>query len=82
MLRSRAMKIFAIFETVCCAALVTIAIVAVVLTHATWLVAAAAVLGTASVCWGFLYLVYFGKLFRRRRQMRWLLERIPAGNLS
>jgi hypothetical protein len=40
------------------------------------------VLGTAFVWWAFLYLLYFGKLFRRQRQMRWLLERVNAGGLT
>lgn len=82
MLRDRKMKVGVVFEIVCCAGLVIIAVVAVVMGQAPLWIASAVVLGTVCVCWVFLYLLYFGKLFRRRWQMQWLLDRMHAGNPS
>ncbi|ADW71155.1 hypothetical protein [Granulicella tundricola] len=76
MMRRKAMKVFAVFETICCSALVLLAVAVVVGCHAPIWIAVLLVLATASVCWGFLYLTYFGKLFRRKRQMKWLLDRV------
>ena len=73
MLRSLLMKIFGAFEVVCCSGLVMTAAVAVVMSQSPLWLAAAVVAGTASVCWAFLYLLYFGKLSRQKRQIRWLL---------
>lgn len=82
MLGDRKMKAGVVFEIVCCAGLVIIAVVAVVMGQAPLWIAPAVVLGTACACGVFLYLLYFGKLFRRKRQMQWLLDRIHAGNPS
>lgn len=73
------MKIGVVFEIVYCAGLVIIEVVAVVMGQAPLWIESAVVPGTACVCWVFLYLLYFGKLFRRKRQMQWLLDCIHTG---
>jgi len=73
-LRSLRMKIFAIFETICCALLLVISIIAVVATSLPLWLAAMVVLAVACGCWLFLYQVYFGMLLRRKQQIKWLLE--------
>jgi len=75
-LRSVSMKIFGIFEAVCCALLVVISVIAVVASHAPFWLAAMVVLAVACVCWVFWYQVYFGMILRRKQQTKWLLERI------
>jgi hypothetical protein len=82
MLRDRRMKVAVFLEIVLGVALVIIEGVAAVMGQAPLWIAVAVVLGTAFVWWAFLYLLYFGKLFRRQRQMRWLLERVNAGGLT
>ena len=76
LLHDRKMKIGLAFEIVCCVALIAIAVVAVVMGVAPLGTGVAVVLATAAVCWGFLYLVFFRRLSRRKRQMRWLLTQI------
>ena len=78
-LHSRLMHIFGVVETVLCVLMVIIAMVGVVLGQAPVLIAVAVILGAAGICWSFLYVAYYGKIFRRKRQMRWLLERVHVG---
>jgi len=77
-LRSLKMKMFGIFESICCGLMMIIIMVAVVAGHAPWWLAAAIVLAAACVFWVFLHQVYFGLLRRRKKQIRWLLERMAA----
>ena len=78
LLHNGRMRAWAIIECVLCAFLVALSIVAVVHAPAPLWIGLAVVLGTAGVCWSFLYLFYFQKILRRKRQMQWLLERIHA----
>jgi len=79
-LRSLSMKIFSIVEIIFSAALVIISMIAALMIHAPWWLAAVIVAGTAGVCWLFLYLVFFRMLFRRKQQMQGLLKRFLAGS--
>gem|GEM_PF-692242 len=78
-LRSMRIKVFAVFEVICCALLLMIALIGTMMGQAPWWLTAMTVTGTASVCWLLLYLVYFRMLFRRKRQIRWIVELIASG---